>query len=207
MEGVGQFTLGQDFFSAARFLFEGTKNDDLNFRHSGPVEYMYAHALEPMLKGGLQFFGQPTDRSHNLHRLYDLAKQNASLSQRVATTEIAVKQHWREFLREARDAPSAKLKSYGISDPSLLWELGSFDNATIGENLPSMVRAVIWLGDRHTDDGGQFRYFKEGLDRRKVVHAFGLNEDVVLRTLDWGCEGLSGQFEDLIRQELRGRHP
>ena len=157
------------------------------FRHEAPVEYMYCHGLELLLKGGLIHFGKCAgkvlERGHKILLLYDDAKCQEGFSEVISSIEAKVRDDWKTHLRQSRDKIKEPLEGLGIKNTEELKDFGVHDNAVIGNALPALRDQIVWLDDRHAKDGGLFRYPKERLDNRPTIVAFGLNEDVILRTV------------------------
>jgi len=157
------------------------------FRHEAPVEYMYCHGLELLLKGGLIHFGKCAEkvleRGHKILLLYDDARCQEGFSEVISSIDAKVRDDWKTHLRQSRDKIQEPLERLGIKSAEELEQFGVHDNAVIGNALPALRDQIVWLNDRHAKEGGLFRYPKERLDNRQIVLAFGLNEDVVLRTV------------------------
>ncbi|MEL6207574.1 MAG: hypothetical protein AAFR47_20005, partial [Pseudomonadota bacterium] len=162
---------------------------------------LYAHALELSLKGLLVAIDPSTDvRSfrHNLAALYHhCGRSGTPEATLLKETESAVRIAWRNRLRGARDAYEAHLGAE-LWTPSQRMEFRIIDNEDLGRMLDSLElrKQVIWLSERHTDDGGEFRYPRLGWQRRPKVNLFFLRDDVVRTTIGWACEDLQRRLKE-----------
>ncbi len=187
--------LGWSYAQSARFLEDALAQGQLAVSHDMPVDYLYAHAVELMLKGCLLEHDPAMEvesYGHDLLRLYDCAKSRKVLGDMLARVERSVRERWKSRLRTARDSYRDGL---GLGQcASDLEDFGIFDNDVIGNELPDLRRQVSWLSDRHRDKGGKFRYLQSGFDSRKQIRAFGLSDDVVRLTSYWACEKIYDCF-------------
>ncbi|MEO0403220.1 MAG: hypothetical protein AAF214_12660 [Pseudomonadota bacterium] len=198
--GFGLITLGDDYVRAADHLFES----HIQFRHQGPVEYMFAHGFELLVKGGLLLSGRSQDEirdyQHNLLQLYGAARSQDPVETCIKGAERHVKHKWKTLLRRLRDDRRAVFQESGISDPNALQHFGVHSNETIGKELPGFRAQIVWLDKRHRHAGGLFRYYESHVGDREEIEASGSNYDVVLQSMSWGCRFLS---QKLIVQTRR----
>lgn len=203
--GIGFVQMGKSYAASAKHLDQGHAQGNLKLSHDHPVDFLYAHALELMLKGYLltvlsdeevRAFG------HDLLGLYDAVKKEPALCDLLKQVERGVRQRWKEHLRSARDDYAARL-GLGVLTAKEAEEFEIFDNQKIGAELPHLRKQVIWLSDRHSRAGSEFRYLREGLNRRAQVQMFGLSYDVVRVSLAWACEIFGQLFDQRAAEELR----
>ncbi len=196
MKAIGFVQLGRSYAASADHLAAAVAAGNLCLPHELPVDYMYAHAVELLLKGCLLATNpnEAVDRfRHDLMSLYaEVGTRNVS-GDILASAEHAVRDRWKRHLRSARDTIIEKFNLEDLSDAALA-EFGLYDNATIGAELPELRTHVAYLGMRHSKGGGQLRYLHVGLDVRPRIEAFDLFEDVVWRTVGWGCEAMEAGF-------------
>jgi len=192
---------------SATYLSVAERKNDPSLRHEPPIDYLYAHGFELFLKGALLLSGRDLGVvqkfSHNLIKLYDEVENETRLEGLISTAEKHVKTKWKSRLRSARDDHKTKLQKFGLSEPDTQ-ELGCFDNATIGDALPELRPQVQWLNDRHTRNGGLFRYYpterKDQFYQRQQITVFDLSDDVVRLSMEWTCGYLDGWFRANYRQ-------
>jgi hypothetical protein len=192
---LGFVELGRSYLDAATRLEADLTARTLRLRFDHPVDMLLAHAAELMLKGCILEADPDCDvgkYGHDLLRLYDDARTAETVGPLIVAAEAKVRDQWRGRLRAARDRLKATL---GFDQPAGQ-EFGILDNAEIGAAMPDLAlrKAVIWISARHANGGSRFRYLEPGLDQRPKIAAFGLQDDVVRRSLEWGCEAIHAAF-------------
>lgn len=192
---LGFVELGKSYLDAAARLEADltAKTQCLRFDH--PLDMLLAHAAELMLKGVILEANPACNierYGHDLLRLYDDARAAGPVGGLIVAAETDVRDQWQAHLRAARDRLQATL---GLDGPEGQ-EFGILDNAKIGAALPDLAlrKAVIWISSRHAKGGSRFRYLEPGLDQRPVIAVFGLEDDVVRRSLLWGCGAIHAGF-------------
>ncbi len=206
---VGFVQLGWSYGQCAICLEDNVQSNNLTLGFDNPIDYLYAHALELMLKGCLLYHdpSHPVEsHGHDLLSLYDEVKSLCVADGMLLSVERAVRNAWKNRLREARDhyARSIGLPSHTSAAGE---EFGIYDNRKIGDELPELRHQVAWIGSRNKGNGGQFRYFHPGIDSRPRIEQFGLSDDVVRLTLRWANEGIHGRFDQfwINRENMRRR--
>lgn len=198
---VSFFQLGDAFAKSANFLGNAFGTEPFKVSDSRPVDFLYAHALELILKGSLLEADSTTnveEFDHDLLKLYDEVKSNGVMDNLICAVEQAVRDKWKWHLRDARDTYKEVL-GLGHIPKADSEEFGIFDNEAIGRELPELRKLVIWLNDRHSYHGGKFRYPHSGLDSRLGIQAFGLSENVAWKTAHWACEEMYNRFRSRRR--------
>ena len=198
---IGFATTGWSFARSARMLETQLNTGDLWLSHDMPIDHLFAHAIELMLKG-LVLKHQPEakvreDFGHRLLDLYNRLNSRTDTKSYISEAEKKVGNHWKRLLRDARDAHEATL-GVELTDEDRC-EFGSFSNAQISTSLPKLRDQIEWLAKRHGQNGDVFRYFQERLERRKVVQSMGVNLDVVRETAFQACI--------IFHEQITGRKP
>jgi hypothetical protein len=184
--------LARDYLNSFVFIWSGIEAGELHLRFDAPALALLANSAELALKGLLANSGKSPDEvegyGHNLELLFSDA--NRECGNRVASACNHVRQMWKKRLRDARDDFSASLQGCGISDQGHLREFGVLGNDEIGAALPEFRDDILWLSHRHRSNGSAFRYLKVGMDTRKHIRAFGLEEFTVPRSVSSGMRFL-----------------
>lgn len=193
---VGFLELGRSYAQSADFLRDALCSKQIDLARLEPIDFLYAHAFELVLKACL-LENDPeldvADYGHDLLRLYDEVKSQKLLGHLIQHVETAVRDRWKCYLRDARDNYE-DLLGLGEATTEERSELGIYENDVIDQNLPELRKQIDWLGSRHKADGGTFRYLRPGLDSREFIQAFSLSENVVYLSSSWALEELYGRF-------------
>lgn len=198
-QSIGFLQLGMSYAQSADLLAGAVCSESVRLSHKHPIDFLYAHALELMLKGCLIVHDPTADVQsyrHDLLRLYDEVKSGQLLNNLIGSVERAHKEHWRRYLRDARDKHRRKLEA--ALGPELLsaGEFGVVDNNIIGSELPDLKKQIVWLDARHKESGSEFRYLRRGLDHRDYITAFGLSINVVWQSSQWACQEIYDHFRE-----------
>ena len=167
-EAVGLLTMARSYSDAARHLQRAVDDTELKLSHTAPVDYLYAHALELTLKGCLRHHDPDRDLvayGHDLHCLWRACVAERVLESVTETVITGVRDHWRDHLRGARDRYAARLGADDWTEEQRE-DIGIWSNTEIGRFLQrrNVVETIRWLGDRHRDAGGVFRYLDTRID-------------------------------------------
>ncbi|WP_103255594.1 hypothetical protein [Tabrizicola aquatica] len=207
-KALGFVELGKSYLDASRALQADLDQASLRLRFEHPVDLLFAHALELMLKGCI-LDDDPgrsvEDFGHNLARLYASVRRSKRGGPLIRASEKAVRNRWRDRLRGARD----DLQS-GLGLPiEAAKDFGVLSNAEIGSALDELDlrRQVYWASDRHSQGGSMFRYLVPGLYSRDKAMIFGLNDDVFRLSIFWGCEELHRAFVARWREQRQAGSP
>ncbi|MBM2294368.1 hypothetical protein JQX09_20805 [Sulfitobacter pseudonitzschiae] len=195
-KSVGFFELGITYAKSADFLSEACRSEALKINRTEPIDYLYAHAFELILKGSMLEHDPTRDVEefkHDLLSAYDEVRQTQLLEDLIGSVEKAVRARWKWYLRNARDKYQSDLQLSHLSIEDCEG-FGIVDNEAIGRELPELRKQVIWLSERHKAGGGSFRYLRCGWDQRDYVRAFGLADDVVWKSSQWACEEMYNHF-------------
>lgn len=193
---IGFLELGRSYAQYADFLSDAFRLKKVKPLRRQPVDFLYAHAFELMLKACLLECDHKQDiksYGHNLLRLYDEVRSQELLGRLIHQVEGVVRERWKRYLRDARDNYGKSLNLGQLSTDER-GEFGIHNNDVIGQNIPELRKQIIWLDLHHTADGGEFRYLRCGLDSREFINAFGLSEDVVWRSCFWALEEIYLRF-------------
>ncbi|MGO4916901.1 hypothetical protein [Pseudogemmobacter sp. W21_MBD1_M6] len=193
---VGFFELGNAYAKSADFLSNAASLETFKIPRDEPIDFLYAHAFELMLKGCLIAVDPTEDVErfrHNLECLYDTLKSRNSLEGLIINVELAIKERWKQHLQGARDRFKARL-DLGVLSTGESEDFGILGNDVIGEQLPDLRRQVVWLSNRHKNGGGHFRYSKCGWDNTEYIKDFGLSDNVVWKSSHWACEEIYDRF-------------
>jgi len=185
----------KNYLDTVQHVIRSRESGALKLTYDAPVFALLAHTLELQLKSALLVAGlSPKDVEafkHNIARLYAACKERGEVSVSIEIIERKVRGRWRSHLHNARDAYLGRISVWvGSSDPEVLKDFGVLDDHTIGSELPELRQVIQWLSERHASGGSQFRYLKTGLDWHLTIKAFGLNENVPMKTVEWACEEL-----------------
>lgn len=204
---VGLLTLAKGYNECARSLTEAMARKELDEQHERPIDYLIAHGLELHLKAALSFSGLDSDQlskfGHDLLRLYDEAKRTSETASIILRVENDVRQKWRQFFRDRRDADKASLLAFGLGESDCDENYGIHSNDTIGRELPCLRQQIGWLNDRHWPNGGHFRYYSGArADHREKFDPYGSNVDIVRQSVVWGNERLYICLKDTFSSRL-----
>jgi hypothetical protein len=188
ISSLGLIELGRSYATAADHLVAELGEGRLELHRAGPVDFLYAHALELMLKAWC-LEADPATKvkekfGHDLVGLYDRLKEHDVTRDLRRTVEKKVRDLWKAELRKVRDAYATSL---GLPISSVYEDLGMFNNELIGNALPELRNQFLWLGDRHKETTQRFRYAMLGSDSRQIVTGFGVSIDVVWQSAGWAC--------------------
>lgn len=182
--------VARSYLAAADMLFSQQDSLDDADRRDEPAYFLLAHGAELTLKALCSRFGMTEPEVQALgHNLVHAFKNVVQRQPEIAKVmRKIVRANWRQCLRAARTRHVQPIIDYGITSDAGLAELGIPSNADIGDGLPNFDADLRRLSERHSHEGGAFRYLRFGLDQRLVIRAFGLTEFTVPKTIRWGCE-------------------
>ncbi|PFG63864.1 hypothetical protein AXZ77_2485 [Thioclava sp. ES.031] len=196
---VGFFEKGHSYLQTADFVARGVEAGNLKLNFDDPVDFLYAHSLELMLKGCLLLddpAANPNEYGHDTLRLFDEVLSRKFGGKILGAACENLRNNWKSHLRKARDIYALKFDV----DETALSELGIASNAEIGEALPSLRKQVSWIAERNRASGGKFRYPVNENYRRQIVDAFGIRMDVVRSSISWGCADIYHGFRRLCSE-------
>lgn len=198
---LGLVGYAESYQRSANALQGEINSGKLNLPFDAPIYLLFTHAFELNLKALLIFHGLDNSSlkaiSHGLLKLYDTVGQYDSVSAVIKEAETKNRDMWRAFLRNARDNHQQSLTRYlGFCNYS--HEFGSYDNQTIGNEIPELRDVTKWLNLRHTFDGSKFRYFAGGVDSLPMVSAFNLKENIILRTITYTNDFLISKIRSIV---------
>ena len=192
----------QDYLDASNFLLTSPKSKRQRPTFSAPANFLLAHGAELTFKAYLSWSGTKDSDvvavGHNISRAFQKIKANSPSFAKEVEQLVASK--WRKYLQEARKTQVDALVAKGLNPETDFASLGIPSNSDIGEGLPTFARDLQWLSDRHKKNGGRFRYLEFGLDTKKVIQVFGLNEPTVPNSIYWGCEFILKFLNIKLRQ-------
>ncbi|MAM63802.1 MAG: hypothetical protein CMH11_20140 [Maritimibacter sp.] len=194
---------GRSYLDTAQHVISGIRSNELKLTYDAPAFALLAHAFELQLKAALIVQGKTPEEveayEHDISRLYADGRKLSGQDFTIDDLQGIVRNRWNGFLRTARDEYRLRLSTrLGTSDPAVLTEFGCFDNHTIGSSLPELNSQIQWLSERHAHDGSKFRYLKTGFDQHLVISAFGLNENVPMRSIQWASEALDAKLRQFL---------
>jgi len=197
---VSLMNFARSYLETAQHVIRSMDKGDLRLAFDAPAFALLAHALELQLKSALIAMGMPPADAegfkHDISRLYAACREHHDGPVSIAEIENNVRGRWKTHLRVARDSHHRRVSRWvGSECPDTLREFGVFDNDHIGRELPEVSPVIQWMSERHSAGGSRFRYPKSGLDWQTRVTAFGLNENVPMRTAEWACE----EFDTALR--------
>ena len=202
-KGLGYINLGHSYANSANYLAAHSNEPGNSFSH--PINFLYTHAFELMLKGCLLKIDPQRnvkeEFGHNLLKLYDAVKKENPIDNLIENVETAIRKRWKQRLSDARDKWKSRISSEGTFsalDTDGRNELfGICNNQEIGNSLNglSLRKQVQWLSNRNNaKDGSEFRYLKIGPDQKLFFEAFDLNDDVVWKSSEWACAEIYQNF-------------
>ncbi len=198
-DSLGFVNLGRSYGKSADFLCEAVTTKKISIGRSHPIDFLYSHTFELMLKGCL-LEENPSqaieDYGHDLLCLYDDIKSQKLLNNLIGVVETKAKECWKRYLREARECYAKKLGRFAQFEG-----LGVHDNSGIGKELPELRRQIKWLSERHKEKGGKLRYLQIEWGTREQINAFGLSDDVVWRSSGWAYETIYECFQEHRRSQ------
>ncbi|GAB5486121.1 MAG: hypothetical protein Pars93KO_25550 [Parasphingorhabdus sp.] len=100
------FELGRSYLESGRILSEATDFDKSTFYRDEPIDLLFAHAYELMLKGCSLVQDpkrDPRKYGHGLLTLYDDLRSDGFLGDLIINVENSVRNRWKCHLRYARD--------------------------------------------------------------------------------------------------------
>ncbi len=209
---LGFVNFARSYLQTAQCAIRQVEAGNLKITYDAPLFALLAHSLELNLKASLLLLGKPQNEvrsyEHRILHLFDSAQEIENETVSITALEKTVRARWKSYLRSSRDDYRRRISTWvGSEEESVLEEFGVFSNETIGNELPKLREQIDWLHRRHSRDGSQFRYLKKGFYQSKVITAFGLHEDVQLRTLEWACEELGEMLANhLFPNRIRPGH-
>ena len=170
-------------------------------RFEAPIDFLFAHGLELVLKGCLRMTSKPDlevgNYQHDLDRAYWDLKRIWPAATNLA--ESKVRKYWKDKLRTMNAGHVASLESFGISDKNDLAEFRAVTNSDIGQSLPELGKVISWYSQLHNRSGSSFRYLKVGLVSRPALKIAGETLDATRESLSVGVQSLISTVESEAR--------